>query len=357
MSDFRTREKGRQSTNKAVLFSGAACQSGRYENKKGAKRYPFCLHEDCSAENLHESIRDEAIEYFQNRRIPWHDGKTKKTKHDLPSSHLLCSQSFCVNTFFPFIHEKDLLCEILNDIGFLAKEVLPFYEDVSEDMPKQKECDIFVCFEWIGKKNYLGELIQKGKKRTRGKNFTSSDFAIRFKQNDGDIHIVLGEWKYSERYDAGKNMRFSKYGTDRLSIYRDSLLHDSSQIQLKNIECSGCEQNANCDLRAETMFYEPFYQLMRLQLLASQMELHEEMKADIVSVLHVSPHANKELLENITSPSLRCMGNDLYEIWEKIVIPKRFRFIHVEDLIPIVTRHSPSTSWAKYMNTRYGNIE
>ncbi|HOO51012.1 MAG TPA: hypothetical protein PLK94_06980 [Alphaproteobacteria bacterium] len=223
-------------------------------------------------------------------------------------------------------------------------------------MPKEGECDIFVCFEWIGKNNYLCELIRNGKTRTRGKNFTSSDFAIRFKQDDGATHIVLGEWKYSERYDAGINMRFSNYGTDRLSIYRDSLLHESSQIQLKNIECSGCAQSLNCDLRAATLFYEPFYQLMRLQLLASQMELHKEMKADIVSVLHVSPQANKELLENVTSPSLRCMGSDLYEIWEKIVVPERFRYIHVEDLIPIVIKHCPDQSWAEYMDVRYGKI-
>jgi len=355
VSDFRTREKERQGAIKTVLFSGKACQWGRYKNKKGAKRYPFCLHEDFSSENLHESIRNEAIEYFQKRGIPWHDGKTKKVENDLPSNHLLCSQSFCVNTFFPFIHEKELLRQILNDIGYRAQEVLPFYEDTSEKMSIENECDGFVCFEWIGKENYLGEKIQNGKKRTRGEFFTSSDFAMRFKQEDGNIHIILGEWKYTENYKSNYNLRFSTK-TDRLSIYRDSLLHDSSHVLLKNIECSGCAHNANCDLRAETMFYEPFYQLMRLQLLASQMELHKEMGADIVSVLHVSPQANKELLKNITSPSLRCMGNDLYGIWKKIVIPEKFRYIHVEDLITIVTKHCPAKSWAEYMDVRYGKI-
>jgi len=81
-----------------------------------------------------------------------------------------------------------------------------------------------------------------------------------------------------------------------------------------------------------------------------------EKSLDIVRQSYDNALANKELLENVTSPSLRCMGSDLYEIWEKIVVPERFRYIHVEDLIPIVIKHCPDQSWAEYMDVRYGKI-
>ena len=65
---------------------------------RGSRR-EFCLHEDFSAENLEAGIRDGALSYFADRSIGWHDGKGPAG----PSNHLCCSQSSCVNFWFPFV--------------------------------------------------------------------------------------------------------------------------------------------------------------------------------------------------------------------------------------------------------------
>ena len=68
---FRDREKRRIMPLKPDLFIPQACQPGLY-NKKPRD---FCLPEDSSGENLHSHIRGAAIEYFEDRGIPWHGGK------------------------------------------------------------------------------------------------------------------------------------------------------------------------------------------------------------------------------------------------------------------------------------------
>ena len=97
MMAFRDREKKRYLQIKKDLFSAKAQSQGTYKKKT----YHFCLADGYSKENLHESLRDEAIDYFQKRNIPWHDGfDSDRGKNTLPSGHLCCSQSMCVNTLW-----------------------------------------------------------------------------------------------------------------------------------------------------------------------------------------------------------------------------------------------------------------
>jgi hypothetical protein len=51
-------------------------------------------------------------------------------------------------------------------------------------------------------------------------------------------------------------------------------------------------------------FYEPFYQLMRQQLLAREMETARECGADVVSLLHIAP-AQNACFQRVTSPNLK----------------------------------------------------
>lgn len=81
---FRDREKQRLLPLKPQLFSAEACEPGVYRNVPRC----FCLRQDRAEENLHATIRDEAIAYFKTRRIGWHDGKEGR-----PSNHLCCSLS------------------------------------------------------------------------------------------------------------------------------------------------------------------------------------------------------------------------------------------------------------------------
>ena len=67
----------------------------------------------------------------------------------------------------------------------------------------------------------------------------------------------------------------------------------------------------------ENLFFEPFYQMMRLQFLAAAMEKPVpgenggEMNADIVSVLHISPFENIGFRYTVTYLSLKKLGNNI----------------------------------------------
>ncbi|MFC2017504.1 hypothetical protein ACFLUD_03730 [Chloroflexota bacterium] len=53
------------------------------------------------------------------------------------------------------------------------------------------------------------------------------------------------------------------------------------------------------------LFFKPYHQLMRLQLLAQEMQEAREMDADLVTVLHICPEANNEFREKVPySPSI-----------------------------------------------------
>jgi len=349
MPAYRDNEKIRYIQRSKLMFEPTACQMwGTYNQIKRS----FCLPDDLSAHNLHESIRKEAIDYFLLRRIPWHDGllytdpqSGKLTKNGNPSNHTCCSQSQCVNALFPFRKDSNALRRLLRKIGFDVEECLPILNDHGEQ-------DAFVGFEWIGAHNYLME-HKRGRparchERSRGANFTSADFIFRFRRTDGKIHVILGEWKYTEDYKNIKSKALGPSGGTRLSIYQPL------------IKGSGLGFRRNIQL--EDLFFEPFYQMMRLQLLAAAMEKPVagenagEMGAHIASVLHVSPAANEGLRKTVTSSELQALGNDIYEVWNQIAPAERFHHIDSEELIDLTTSEAiPAghTNWAEWMRRRY----
>ena len=108
----------------------------------------------------------------------------------------------------------------------------------------------------------------------------------------------------------------------------------------------------------DSFFYDPFYQLMRLQLLAQEMEINKEMDADMVSVLHVCPEANKEFRERVTSPYLRdnFHNKGTLEIWKELVPKDRFMSISVERLLDSIVQETDVNDhreWVGYLETRY----
>ena len=334
---FRDREKERYRKLKPKLFSNEAQDEGNYRERQ---RF-FCLADDYSHENLYQGIRDSAITYFLIRGIPWHDGF--KRRH-LPSNHLCCSQSCCINFLFPLVKRPDIIKTIFSHYYPEIATSLP----LTGDKPLTDGTYPFIAFEWIGTRDYLGEAKRKGMPRTRGANFTSADFAFRFRENDGRIHLVLGEWKYTEEY--GRNYK----GSGR-----------SGEVRKKNYTNFFSDQSGifsaidDREKLYDSLFYEPFYQLMRLQLGAQEMETHEEkeMDADIVSVLHVCPEANREFRERVTSPYLAntFLGKGTLEIWKELVPHNKFKSISVEELLNTIQDTSmDEREWLDYLKTRYG---
>ncbi|GAH89826.1 unnamed protein product, partial [marine sediment metagenome] len=300
MGKFLESEKHRQTKLKAnsPYFTEKARLDGVYKRKLR----PFCLPLDYAEENLFPEIRQTAPAYFADYGIKWHDGLNSK-----PSNHLCDSQVCCVNFLFPFAQKPRILAEVLRPIFPKLQEMLPI------------ENGQYIAFEWIGLENYLGEKISHSGKRTRGANFTSADAAVMFKRSDGKQQIVLIEWKYTESYGR-TNLKVSKKGTDKTKIYKPFYLQND------------CPLNKDLLPSFDSLFYEPFYQLMRQQFLAHEMEKANELGADMVNVLHIAPVQNTDF-HRITSPELSKLGETAIDVWKKLVrIENRFISVSTEQL-------------------------
>jgi hypothetical protein len=304
-------------------LSDAARLEGVY--KKG-KSHPICLPRGHAEENLFPGIRETALSYFAKFAIKWHDGQAGK-----PSNHLCSSQVCCVNFLFPFHDQPVALAQLLR----------PVYPDLARML--LIENGQYVAFEWIGQDNYLKEKIWRNGKRTRGANFTSADAAVLFERTDSKRQFVLIEWKYTEAYNSKQSLAFAKHsGTDRREIYRWLF------------ERPDCPININKN-KYDALFYEPFYQLMRQQLLANEMEKERELDADRVSVLHIEPAQNTEF-QKVTSPELVGFGSMVTDVWQRLVREQdRFTRISTEDLFGMLVASSAPEmqAWVDYIGARY----
>jgi hypothetical protein len=199
----------------------------------------------------------------------------------------------------------------------------------------------YVAFEWIGLENYLHERVPKGGVRTRGANFTSADAAVMFERTDGTSQIVLIEWKYTESYSS-QSKEIAESGTDRRQIYAPIYEREDCPLDKSIIPNYG------------SLFYEPFYQLMRQQFLAHEMERANELGASEVTVLHIAPAHNQEFLK-VTSPGLRVIDQSVIAVWKRIVTPTKFTSVCTEDLFGAfpVSDFPTMSNWWTYLNERY----
>lgn len=337
---FRNDEKQRYRSILSRLFTPNGAQMlGTYMGKQR----DFCLPDSCSRENLHQSVCTLAIDYFHNRRIAWHDGldDAAGNKKALPSNHVCCSQSACVNSLAPMMLDPDLLAQVFRLFLPELREVLPF----DDDNPLPSNQKPYLAFEWIGKpgSNYLGEVGN----RQRRANATSADFAFRFRRYDGRIQLVLGEWKYTEEYLGRRLPLPGQVNRTQLRVYKRAF----------DRWCS-CEPSLP---PYESFFVEPFYQLMRLTLLAQEMEEagkagDGEMGATVVSVVHIAPAANRDFVEGFTSPVFRSLGREVTSAWAQIAPPHRFQPIRTESLLTAIEEVAMHKypMWADWLLTRYG---
>lgn len=323
MGKFLESEKRHQTKFKAnsPYFSEAARADGIY---KGKLR-PFCLPLGCAEENLFPEICQTAPAYFAAYGIKWHDGLNGK-----PSNHLCDSQVCCINFLFPFAQKPHVLAEILRPIFPNLRKMLPV------------ENEQYIAFEWIGLENYLGERISPNGKRTRGANFTSADATVMFERSDGKRQMVLIEWKYTESYGSVL-LKVAASGTDRTEIYKPFYMRNDCPLK-KDLLPS-----------FDSLFYEPFYQLMRQQFLAHEMEKAKELGADAVNVLHIAPAQNTDF-HRITSPELSKLGETAIDVWTRLVrIEDRFISISTERLFSnlFAKQLSEIQEWSDYVSRRY----
>jgi hypothetical protein len=298
---------------------------------------PYCLPVAFAGENLLAEAREVGLSRFAAAGIPWHHGVGGG-----PSNHLLSSQVQCANALASRIQRPTELRQIFSAVLPMA-EALPFGSEVTTEFDRTD----YAVFEWTGLDDYLGE--HPGRPGTRGANNTSADAAIRYRTPEGDTELALIEWKYTEEYIGHRLGGGLETNLVRQGRYR--WIWDDPDGPLRT------------DLIPyEDLLVEPFYQLMRLQMLAWRMEGARELGAERVRVVIVAPSANHELFQSFNRPSQRDLGggfgshslapaDTVYNAWRAMQRrPDRFALL---DSALLVAAEAPTSAEFK---SRYGHI-
>ncbi|MGY1680633.1 PGN_0703 family putative restriction endonuclease [Geodermatophilus sp. SYSU D01176] len=255
----------------------------------------FCLPVEHAAANLLPDVREEALSLFAELGIPWHRGHGGG-----PGNHLLSSQVQCVNALARMVRDPARLQKAFGrvlDIG----EVLPI------------EPGRHLTFEFIGSADVLGEA--RGGNRTRGAQNTSVDAAFLYRTSEGETELALVEWKYTEDYRRGRPADPVKDAVRR-QRYHHLWAADDGPLRTDVVPF-------------EDMLAEPFYQLMRQQLLAHGLEARGELGASAVRVVHVLPPANSAYQASLTRDGHRQAGTTVDEVWTRLLRrPDRFQHLN-----------------------------
>ena len=286
---------------------------------QGARRPPYVLAPELARDNLLAGVRESALDYFDQHQIRWWLSTAEEAERAAlaallraPTGHLNSSQVACVNHLEPARLDNELALAVARRLDPRVREV----RDTGEGG--------FVAFEWIGDKSYLNE---RGA-RTRGARLTSIDAIMRVTLDDDTPMLILIEWKYTETYEKGREMRYADDGTDRVERYRKLIEAEDSPL------LPGAP---------ERLFYEPYEQLMRQTLLAAAVAADSETPELTWVHVHVIPGENLELRTRVKQAVPLLEGNTLDETWQGALrAPERYRVVTPSDVVPA----SVPTSWA-----------
>ena len=248
------------------------------------------------------------------------------------ANHGLSSQVCCVNFLLPFADKPELLARWIGHVtGDTVAEVLPAETDRAGQ-------DWFVAFEWIGERDHLNEAAAGGQ-RARGANATAADAAVLYRTNAGAKNLLLIEWKYTERYGQPID---PKGNVKRRSRYEAIWRAPNGPIR------------ADAQVTLDNFFWEPFYQMLRQQMLAWHSE-HSDPAIDRARVLHLSPSGNSAL-HAVTSPALRRFGDDAFEVFTSLLTdPADFRSMAIEQAFAPLADW-PEAEWYPWLSDRYASL-
>lgn len=276
-----------------AALPAAARADAPYVGHGKPSAYPFCLPQEHAALNLLPEVRNLALALFSGLGIPWHHGVAGG-----PSNHLLSSQVQCANA-------------LVQMVGDPVRIMLAFGHALDIDEVLEIEDGRYLTFEYIGPTDYFGE--GRGGRRTRGTQCTSVDAAFRYRTSAGVEELALVEWKYTESYRPGVDA---------------SKTDERRRRYLADFEAADGPVRSDL-VPFEAMLQEPFYQLMRQQLLARRLEQDPEVPASTVRVVHVlSPH-NAAYQRSVHVPVLKEWGDTVLEIWEQLLRTPD-RFVHLD---------------------------
>jgi hypothetical protein len=296
--------------------------NARHPDRPRYKDSEYRLSPEAKDLNLAPAIRDTASRYFAANDITWH----------IHANHALSSQICCLNFLMPLAEQPERLAQMVRRATRATDvEMLPI-----EDGPDGRPW--YVGFEWNGGgRDFLNE-ARSGGNLKRGSNSTSADAIVKYKHKS-KTEILLVEWKYTEQYSAPISARGNP---TRMQRYRDLAFAPKGPIR------------ADLGLTLANFFWEPFYQLLRQQMLALQMQRASFDGVQRVRVLHISPAGNRAL-HRVTSPALRRFGDDAFDVFRALLtVPADFISTSAEALFrPLLDSVLSDDPWAGYLLPRY----
>jgi hypothetical protein len=284
-------------------------------------------------ENIYSPVRSATLEYFVSKKISWQTMR----------GHVLSSQICCLNFLMPFATRPDALAALLAPV-FPGKVITPMPIE-GEGSP---QTPMYLAFEWTGRGNYLGE-APKGAVLQRGANSTSVD-AMVLLDVEGTREMLLIEWKYTEKYGAPLR--------DQPRVRDDGTSTSSNAVRLLRYEGKLFDPagplKIDPSLGMADLFWEPFYQFARQQMLALQLENHREEGAKRVSILHLAPRDNIAF-QRITAPKLIKDNETACVRWRSLLAkPDRFDSRYIDDLFAAFEAADHGMQdWASYIAERY----
>jgi len=267
-------------------------------------------------------------------------------------NHPLSSAASCLNVLGYLSHpnRKEELKRFLNFFDIGVENIIDFPGGVNLGGEEYDDSGN-VIFEWIGPRN--SPINESG--GSRGQNRTSIDAYI-LANIGGKITQLLIEWKFTEKYDK-KNYFSGTRGIERLRRYSDILTS-----YRKEGDYFPFDMKEEGGLSLFDFGYAPFYQLLRMHLLAKEttpIGLTSDLRIEDYRIIHLTHSLNTELntldkkqLQNCPN-LLDYQNRELHEVWNSEILNtnERNKFIagYWDQALPYIQ----DSEWKNYCIKRY----
>ncbi|MFC1904524.1 hypothetical protein ACFLXT_01985 [Chloroflexota bacterium] len=262
------------------------------------------------------------------------------------------SAASCINVLGNIANHKKDLIAFLNEYGLEIEDIISFPTGALYEGERYMDSG-YVVFEWIGpQKSPLNEV--RGK---RGQNRTSIDAFI-LARIKGKVTQLLIEWKFSETYNGRTQLqKFAGIaGTERLRRYSLCL------AKLRKLHDFPLKMSVEGGFGLHDLGYEPYYQLLRMTLLAkltTPFEFDTGLRVEDYRIIHLS-HSQNDTLNILSKIHLSCTlglrqycGKSMHEVWKDNILSEKeaTKFYHGywDEAINVL----PDGKLKKYLTERY----
>lgn len=325
-----------------AAFRGTLSAGARKPDDDKGQRHGHLLAHGHEEENLIPELRgdDGARKFFRDRAIKWWTNARsgdRRTGHGYegPTRNLASSQVSCVNFLLPLAAVEGALQEFIRAIDGDFVEIEPIVDQAGQHA--------LVEFEWVGWDDSL-----EGGSMSRGANNTSIDALVVARGSDGRTAYLI-EWKYCEEYLRPEDKGQGSKGATRRSRYASRFAAPDSPF--------------NNDAVLDEFLFEPFYQIMRMHLLAAKMlrsGVTPSLPIERARVVVLCPAANADYRTVVSTLPLARRFSDLTDV-ESIVRaslrrPDDFIVVGQENSVAHLRQAMPDAlkDWLAYHEMRYG---